>query len=687
MRFLFLFLFLGVSVFAQQLDIVDFKQVDAELELFLNEKKVSGKATYQFEILQNTDSVFLDAHSITLLSHNLTDSSISLQAKENKIWMYAPFKEGKSYTVSFNYEAQPQQAMYFFEDEIWTQGQGRNNSHWLPPIDDVNDKIIFNFSIIAPEHLTVLANGKLENTLSVSENKKQWVYSMQHPMSSYLAAVVVGKFSKHSETSTSGIPLEYYLPEGNANKMEPTFRYTRQMFDFLEQEIGVPYPWEIYKQVAVRDFLHAGMENTTLTVFAHAFMVDSIGFNDRNYVNVNAHELAHHWFGNLVTAKSSEHHWLQEGFATYYALLAEREIFGDDYYYWKLYQSADQLTELSNEGRGEPLLKAGASSLTYYQKGAWALHILRERVGDLVFRKAVQNFLTKHRFSIVTTDDFLKEIEALTGNDIQWFKDDWLLQTAFRSSQALESLRKSPFMESYLSLLAIETQPFEQKETIFFRFLTPPVNDYLGQEVLYQIDGEPIEKTLPLYQLAFQSNNLYVRQAIALSLHEIPASLKTDYESLLDDESYETREKALVNLWMNFPDDHGRYLEKMSNQHGFQNKNIRQLWLMMALTYEGTGYEDMKSHFSELSSYASHSYSFEIRGLAFRKLAFIEGYIYPNLMHLIEACFHPNWRFRSSSRALFENLIKNDKLLFPVEGILNQLPEYQRAWVKSILEK
>ncbi len=86
------------------------------------------------------------------------------------------------------------------------------------------------------------------------------------------------------------------------------------MFDFLEDEIGFPYPWQNYKQVPVHDFFYAGMENTSLTIFSDAFVVDSIGFNDRNYINVNAHELAHQWFGDLVTAKSGEHHWLQEGF-------------------------------------------------------------------------------------------------------------------------------------------------------------------------------------------------------------------------------------------------------------------------------------------------------------------------------------------------------------------------------------
>ena len=141
-------------------------------------------------------------------------------------------------------------------------------------------------------------------------------------------------------------------------------------------------------------------------------MVDEIGFVDRNYVNVNAHELAHQWFGDLVTETMSDHHWLQEGFATYYALLAEREIFGDDYFYYKLYESAEQLRELSDAGKGQQLVAAGGSSLTYYQKGAWAVHILRELVGEDAFAKALKTYLTKYAYKNVTTTLFMEEVQA-----------------------------------------------------------------------------------------------------------------------------------------------------------------------------------------------------------------------------------------------------------------------------------
>ena len=145
---------------------------------------------------------------------------------------------------------------------------------------------------------------------------------MQQPMSSYLVALAIGKYHKRAETSKSGIPLElYYYPEDSL-KFEPTYRYTKQIFGFLETEIGVPYPWQNYKQVPVKDFLYAGMENTGTTIFADSFVIDSIAFIDKNYVNVNAHELAHQWFGNLVTETSGTHHWLQEGFG--YSIFGNR---------------------------------------------------------------------------------------------------------------------------------------------------------------------------------------------------------------------------------------------------------------------------------------------------------------------------------------------------------------------------
>ncbi|MBL4662929.1 MAG: hypothetical protein JKY22_05100 [Flavobacteriaceae bacterium] len=330
----FLFPFVGLS---QQIETADFIRIGGNIEVYPSQERVVGNLIVQFKVLQKTDSVFMDAVNMKVLA-NLS-KGVTVSSSEKKIWFVGDFEAGKEYVAEFSYETYPKQTFYFTRDQFWTQGQGKYTSHWLPSLDDMNDKIEFDMEYTISNRNPVIANGEMYNVESVGE-KATWSFDMQHPMASYLVAVASGDFIEKKLTSASGVPMELYIRSEDSLKIEPTFRYSKEVFDFLETEIGVPYPWVDYKQVPVRDFLYAGMENTTATIFSEAFVVDSIGYNDRNYVNVNAHELAHQWFGNLVTETEGTHHWLHEGFATYYALLAGREIFGDDYYYWKLLQTA-----------------------------------------------------------------------------------------------------------------------------------------------------------------------------------------------------------------------------------------------------------------------------------------------------------------------------------------------------------
>jgi len=212
------------------------------------------------------------------------------------------------------------------------------------------------------------------------------------------------------------------------------------------------------------------------------------------------------------------------------------------------------------------------------------------------------------------------------------------------------------------------------------------VNDYLGQEVVYQLVDLPISESISLYKKAFNSNNLYVRQAIAMSLEQIPVELKSDYETLLDDLSYATREAVLYHLWINFPEDRSRYLDKINNQMGFQDKNIRQLWLTLAIVTEDYKNDQKQAFFNELSSYSDPKYSFEIRQNAFQYLYGLNGFTNQNLKHLIDACVHHNWRFRNSSRELFDLLLEDAEAREMIKNLLDELPERQKEWVKSRLE-
>jgi aminopeptidase N len=681
--FCFLLFFIGLIANGQQTDTVDFLKVQAEVTPLPSAKELKGNVTYTFQAKKDTDSIYLDA--IRMKVSDVDAKNISVSSEEKKIWLTGTFETDLIYTVRFSYKVSPKQTLYFTEDQIWTQGQGKYTSHWLPSIDDMNDKMEFDLTINSEKDKTVIANGALVSKIEL-DTVTSWQFNMKNGMSSYLAAFAIGNFEKKEIQSNSGIPIELYFRPIDSNKVEPTYRYTKEIFDVLENEIDVAYPWQNYKQVPVRDFLYAGMENTTATIFSEAFVVDSIGFKDRNYVNVNAHELAHQWFGNLITEISGDHHWLQEGFATYYALLAEKEIFGEEYYYWKLLQTAEQLQSLSDSGEGESLLNPKASSLTFYEKGAWALHILQEQVGAEVFREGVKNYLHNYQFRNVTTDDFLNEIRLASGQDLKTFEADWLQQSAFKAEQAYKSLIKSPFIIDYLEISALKGIPLIDKNEQLKKALTFP-NDYLGQEAIIQLAGESITETRDLYIRGFESNNVMVRQAISGSLTTIPLELKTYYETLLTDVSYVTQETAFYYLWINFPEDRTVYLEKMKKAHGFQNKNIRQLWLVFAIATEGYKSTNQNKYIKELQSYTSPMYSFEIRELALSYINNLNIWNDLSVKSLVNACLHHNWRFKKKAKNIFTENIKNDSFKKQVLDLFEKLNKKEKELVNNLLIK
>ncbi|MDE0598098.1 MAG: M1 family metallopeptidase [Dokdonia donghaensis] len=667
---------------------IDFKQVTASLSLDFDTKSVLGKVTTTFTALQDVNQVVMDGKAMQLVDKTPV---FAISTTDTTIVFNGTFKAGVTYKATFDYSVQPTQAAYFVNnngsEQFWTQGQGKYTSHWLPSIDDMNDKIIFDLTVTGHNRHTVIANGVAAKTLK-DYNVLISEFDMEKPIASYLVALVVGNYDVKTATAASGVPLEYcYYPEDSL-QVEATYRYSKEVFDFLERKIGVPFPFKVYKQVPVKDFLYAGMENASCTIFSDDFMVDAIGFTDRNYVNVNAHELAHQWFGDLVTETKSEHHWLQEGFATYYALLAEREIFGDDYFYFKLFETAEQLRALSDQGKGQKLVASGGSSLTYYQKGAWAIHILRERVGANTFDLAVQNYLKKYAYKNVTTEDFMTEVEALATVDLTDFKKNWLYQSAFQAEDALQSLKKSEFMQQYFRLQSGREAAISNKFTQLMDAVASG-SDFLGQEAVYQAAQESINATLPVYKQAISSDNVIIRQAVATSLENVPQSLATDFYKLLKDDSYVTREQAMIKLWVyhqqrNDPASQRRVLDIMDGQFGFQDGNLRTLWLALSLATPEYKPSQSFGRYQELISYTQPEQPYQLRQNAFSYLRQLGSFEKESLQALVEASVHHVWRFRESARKLLKEQLKNPKNLAILKEFAATLTEKEVAYLKRV---
>jgi len=692
MKRLFLLFFLSISFFgvAQHQDKVDFLHGEVFVKSIPQEKKIEGTVIYKFTVLRDIDSVFLDAKNMDFFSVLLNGKKAEHFNNGKTISVNKAFKKGKDYKLKLTYSCTPKQTAYFLgwddnilgNEQFWTQGQGKYTSHWLPSFDDMNEKVEFDLKINAPNDLSVIANGRLINGGEWKNDSFTWFFDMQKPMSSYLVAFVIGKYGKQELKSASGIPIEnYYYPQ-DSTKVEPTYRYTKEIFDFLESEIGVPYPWQNYKQIPVRDFLYAGMENTTMTIFSDQYIIDSTAFVDKNYVNVNAHEMAHQWFGNLVTEKDGNHHWLHEGFATYYAYLAEQHLFGDDHFYWKLYKSLEELQNVIDRGEGQSLLDPEASSLTFYEKGAWALFMLRNEIGDSAFKKGIKSYLDKHAFKNVTVDYFLTEMELASGKNLSDFRAAWLVNTKLPFEKAKSSLVEKSSSIKLLFNMEAGLKAAQSDDIDYPKFWDASNSIHLRKHLL-----ENYRRVLPFEVLlkAFKSDTIPIRQASLESASAVEVLPKEQLLVLLDDNSYITKEMTLFNLWQGYPENRAIYLNKTKDVIGLPNKNVRLMWLTLAVLTDGYDARNTKRYFDELSGYTGPQYSFEVRQGAFFYLKEAFGFTEQNLLDLAQATTHHAWQFKKFARNMLDELLKDEVYEERIRVLLHKLKPEEKRYIESKL--
>ena len=655
-------------------------------------EEITGKAKYKFTALKSVDSVYLDARNMELEEVRFNGRKVDYRYNGNRVVVAKPLKAGKAGKLQVKYSVRPKQAVYFLgwkdsiagNEQIWTQGQGKYTSHWVPSPDEMCEKITFDLAIHFDPRYEVIANGKLIKT-KMKKNQKKWFYKMVSPMSSYLLAFAIGDYVFTETRSKSNIPIRLYSYNKGGEYSEPTYRYSKSLFDFLESEIGIPYPWQNYKQVPVRDFLYAGMENTGLTIFSDGYVVDSTAFRDLNYVNVNAHELAHQWFGNLVTETDASQHWLHEGLATYYAYLSEKETFGANYFYWKFWDTAQQLRVQNTPEGGEALIDPTAGSLTFYEKGAWAALMLNEAIGKDTFRDGIQNFLRKYAFKNATVSQFFEIMEEACSCTLNEFRELWFESKVFPYQQSEDYLKdKSKSIRLFKEIQRELTVSPESNELIIQKYWNNITDPELKGRIIQRY-----AKSLPGAFLAkVAAEGVYeVRQAVSISLPSVTPEMRATFESLLKDASYITKENALYKLWVSFPEYRREYLESTSNIHGLPNKSFRLTWLLLALLTPDYGDPDTKARWQmELRGYTEPHHSFEVRQNALVLINDVLRLNDQNLKDLAQGCVHHVWQFRKFARNLMGELLKDQTIKIRIQAMLNQLGEKEQAYLKSVVK-
>ncbi|MBT8321052.1 MAG: M1 family metallopeptidase [Eudoraea sp.] len=687
----FFFLLFAIQLTAQTIWPFDFSKGTIILNIDPDKEEIKGKVKYKLTSVTSVDSIFLDARDMQLEEVRFNGKQAVYKYDGRKLVIPKSVKPGKAYRLEIAYRVQPKQAVYFLgwrdsisgNNQIWTQGQGKYTSHWVPSPDEMSEKIIFNMTITIDKAYEVIANGKLRKT-RISNDKKSWNYRMVKPMSSYLLAFAIGEYTYTETRSSSNIPIRLYASRDEEQKSEPTYRYSKKIFDYLESEIGIPYPWQNYRQVPVRDFLYAGMENTGLTIFSDGYVIDSTSFGDLNYVNVNAHELAHQWFGNLVTETDAAQHWLHEGLATYYAYLSEREIFGDDYFYWKLWDTSQQLKQQEVEGAGEALTDPKASSLTFYEKGAWAALMLKEELGQERFGAGIREFLSQYAFKNATISRFLSVMEENCDCSLDDFRSMWFdspiypyqlcqdyLYEHSSSIGLFSELQKELTISPYSNDLIIKKYWYDIEDPELKRRIILRYGKSLSEEFLSEVAGEGL---------------LEVRQAISVTLPKTTPNMQVTFEALLKDPSYITKENALYKLWISFPDKREQYLETTRDIIGLPNKSFRLTWLLLALLTPNYGQPTTKANWQdELRGYTADHHSFEVRQNAFIILDDVLGLNEENLKHLAQACVHHVWQFRNFARNLMEEQLEDQDFRVRIRALLDQLGQKEQTYLKRLL--
>ncbi len=417
---------------------LDFSKIKVSLMFDAPKGLVIGKVNYQFSSLRPTvNSFFLDGIKMLVKEITINGTAVKYKTDNDGITIMPdnPLVWNTQYNMTLSYEANPRVGLYFIgwndknnlsRKQIWSQGEQIDNRNWIPMYDERNDKLLTEMSVTFDKEYKVLSNGKLVNVIANADGTNTWNYAMSHPHSPYLIMLGIGKYDIKETHAASGVPMHlYYYPEWK-ERVEPVYQYSEAMVDFFEKEIGVTYPWESYSQIPVQDYMFGAMENTTATIYGDFYAVDSRGLIDRNYVGVNAHELAHQWFGDCVTALSDAHQWLQESFATYYNQMFEREVFGEDYFNWSRRGAENASIDESLKNKFAVAHSEGGGTRVY-GKGAFVLNMLKQVVGGReVYNKAIKHYLEKHAYQNVDTHDLLIAFEETTGMQLDWFWNEWL---------------------------------------------------------------------------------------------------------------------------------------------------------------------------------------------------------------------------------------------------------------------
>lgn len=350
------------------------------------------------------------------------------------------YEYGETVTFTVKYHATDPKVGLFFDEEsptnpimVSTVSWPDRARHWFPSYDFPHDKVTNEMIITVKNKYKVLSNGKL---VSVKEDKKNgtktYHWSQELPHSTYLFMLAIGPFAV-IEDSLGSLPVTYWVYEKDVEDAKWIFKKTPHMIDYFNRLFGYEYPWAQYAQVT-SPRMGGGAENTAATVLGQGVIHDKRAEQDFSWERIIAHEVAHQWWGDLITLRTWSQTWLNESFGTYSDYLYTRHDKGEDEGAYDLLRKKNRYLQEAHTRYIRPIVfdrynrpQDNFDSHTY-PKGAAVLHMLRFVMGDKPFFRTLKHFLHKHEFQAVDTHDFMTAIKDVTGQNLDWFFEQFILK-------------------------------------------------------------------------------------------------------------------------------------------------------------------------------------------------------------------------------------------------------------------
>ena len=434
---------------AHQFDLLDVK---LDVKLDFKAEAVSGTVVHQLVTTAKDAVLAFDKGPMTIKSVIASGKGKfkTETTAKNVIVRCTGVPKGSPVTVSITYAAAPEAGIYFVPAEraypskgslAYTQGEMEDNRYWFPTYDYPNDKATAELVARVPKGMSVLSNGKLLGTKTVG-NEAIWHWKQDQPMATYLISLVAGEYVAIPDGNFKGKPVQIWAPKGAEEGARTAFRGTDKLIEIYSKLTGVDYPWAKYAQSVVPEFMFGGMENLSCTTQTIGAIFPENAAETSSARGLNAHELAHQWFGDLITTPTWSHIWVNEGWASFMPHFVTRQQDGDSAYHIERFGTYEGCKGAAKEHpmvRSDYTVPMEMFDGNAYPGGATRMFMLMHQLGEPRFWASTKDYLSEYGRKNVTTDQFFGAYEKASRAKLDDFRKQWFYTKGYPNFKVTRS--------------------------------------------------------------------------------------------------------------------------------------------------------------------------------------------------------------------------------------------------------